>query len=637
MTIPHGHTKMSGIAGIQSTRGFITGDRMDRMVDILKYRGDVCEKRQCGGNVVFGAVHHQYGGIRKQTIAYDDSNKICVLLDGNIFHKSSAKEFSPLKSQTDAEILLNLYQTKGIDSFRYIDGSYAVAICDEKGTISLIRDRLGSRPLFYASLGSSFIFGTEIKAILASGLYRKSVNLNAVNNFLSYGYVPGPDSLMEGIKQVKPGHYLIYKEGKVFEKPYWKFSYRQEDEPKPEAYYKEKFLESFETAVSTRLHQYPDAGAFLSGGLDTSGVVAVMHKLRGAPFKVFTAGFEEQRYNEIGDAKILVDYLGLEHHTITIKFDNSFPALLEKLVWHHDAPFADTSAIPSYYAAKLAKEYVDVVFTGDFPDQLIGGSGHQVHALFRESNDPAWKRVLRNKSLNDFITRLHWCAGGSTFLDKLKRFLYRETFSLEEQRALLGMPVPPLLKQCLYSPAMLEVNQKQDPLDIARSIYKEAGDVALLDKLLYFDILSYAPDDLMVKVDRMTAAHGLTAISPFHDLELVEFMASVPTHLKIRGNERKYIMREALRPMLPEQILNKKKQGFAMPMGEWLMRKLSDYVQDILLDARTLNRGYFNKKFMRKMVENFLAGKTDYASGSEATIISLITLELWHRIFIDRG
>jgi asparagine synthase (glutamine-hydrolysing) len=215
--------------------------------------------------------------------------------------------------------------------------------------------------------------------------------------------------------------------------------------------------------------------------------------------------------------------------------------------------------------------------------------------------------------------------------------MYRETFSLEEQRILLGMPVPPLLKRCLCGPELLEVNEKYDPLNIAISLYREAGDVSLLDKLLYFDIHSYAPDDLMVKVDRMTAAHGLIAISPFHDRELVEFMATVPTHLKIRGNERKYIMREALRPLLPEQTLNKKKQGFAMPIGEWLMRNLSDYVRDVLLDARTLNRGYFNKKFMTRMVENFLAGKTDYASGSEATIISLITLELWHRVFMDRS
>ncbi|MCG2829980.1 MAG: asparagine synthase C-terminal domain-containing protein, partial [Desulfobacteraceae bacterium] len=497
------------------------------------------------------------------------------------------------------------------------------------------RDRMGYKPLFYLRLNNGIVFSSEVKAILASGLYEKSVNLRALNYFLSSGYVPNPDTMFDSIKQVKPGHILICKDGNIVEKPYWKFVYRQDEQDKSETYYKNKFLEIFEGSVSKRLKRHPDAGAFLSGGLDTSAVVSIMHKLKQSPFKVFSAGFEEDQYNEIPEAKMLADHFGLEHHTITVQFDNDFPSLLEKLVWYHDSPFADTSAIPSYYAAKLAKEYVDVVLTGDFPDQLIGGSGHHALALSRELNDPVWKRMFRNSKLNQLVARLPWRAGGNTLLDKTKRYIYRETFSLEEQRIVQNMPIPPLLKRCLYSPDMLEMNKEYDPLNIAKSIYQEVDDASLLDKLLYFDILSYAPDDLMVKVDRMTQAHGLTAISPFHDLEFVEFMATVPTHLKIKGNERKYIMREALRPLLPEQTLNKKKQGFAMPIGEWLINNLSDYVRDILLDPRTLNRGYFNKKFMRKMVENFLAGKADYASGSEAAIISLITLELWHRIFID--
>jgi asparagine synthase (glutamine-hydrolysing) len=580
--------------------------------------------------VFLGAAYHKDVQSKRHTVAFDESKNLCAVLDGGIL-KGGEGGF-------DAEILLSLYETKKVDLLSDVDGSYALAVWDgQDGKLLLIRDRVGCKPLFYLVLPDAILFASEIKAILASGLYKPAVNLRALNNFLSYGYIPGPETLFESIRQVRRGHILICKDGNVVEKPYWKFTYRQDEPGKADAFYKERFLEIFETAVSRRLKRHPDAGAFLSGGLDTSGVVAVMHKLNGAPFKVFTAGFKEEEYSEINDAKILADYLGLEHHTVTVKFDNDFPSLLEKLVWRHDAPFADTSAIPSYYAAKLAKEYVDVVFTGDFPDQLIGGSGHQAQALYRESHDPAWQRLLRNKKLNEFVARLPWRAGGSTLLDRTKRFLYRETFSIEEQRILLGMPVPPLLKRCLYGPELLEVNEKYDPLDIARSLYQEAGDVGLLDKLLYFDIHSYAPDDLMVKVDRMTAAHGLTAISPFHDLELVEFMATVPTHLKIRGSERKYIMREALRPMLPEQTLNKKKQGFAMPIGEWLRRNLSDYVRDVLLDSRTLNRGYFNKKFMTRMVENFLAGKTDYASGSEATIISLITLELWHRVFIDRS
>jgi len=605
------------------------------MLETLAHRDPLGSTECVRENIVLG-FRYSSATDRNRVFASDISKKVWVVVDGEILDTSLGR-ITADNPNHDAIKVLNAYAEKGEDFLNHFDGSYSVAIWDEKEQkLLLVRDRFGSKPLFYTRAHNALVFASEIKAILASGLYEKSVNLRALNYFLSSGYVPNPHTMFESIKQVRPGHMLICKDGNIVEKPYWKFIYRQDKQDKPEEYYKKNFLKSFETSVSKCLNRHPNSGAFLSGGLDTSGVVAVMHKLMGTPFKVFTAGFEEEQYSEIAEAKLLADHFGLEHHTITVKFDNDFPSLLEKLVWHHDTPFADTSAIPSYYAAKLAKKHVDVVLTGDFPDQLIGGSGHHVKALDAVENEAPWKKFIRNKRLNQLISQIPLRSGGTSFFDKMKRFVYRESFSIEEQRILLGMPVPPWLKHCLYSAGLLKVNARYDPIDIARSLYKEVEDKSLLDKLLYFDILSYAPDDLMVKVDRMTQAHGLNAISPFHDLELVEFIATVPPHMKIRGENRKYIMREALRPLLPEHTLNKKKQGFAMPIGVWLVRNLSDYVRDVLFDSRTLNRGYFNKKFMKQMVENFLAGKTDYASGNEATIICLITLELWHRIFIDK-
>jgi asparagine synthase (glutamine-hydrolysing) len=389
--------------------------------------------------------------------------------------------------------------------------------------------------------------------------------------------------------------------------------------------------------MTRRLEAHPECGAFLSGGLDTSIVAAVMKKLTGERFKAFSIGFEEGAYDETGDARIVADHLGLDFYSAKIGFDADFPNLLEHLVQLHETPFSDTSAIPSYYAAKLAKEHVDTVLTGDFPDQLIGGSEHQVMAMQRQANDPWWQRSLRNQALRSVITAMPWKTTGSSFPDKVKRFLYRECFSLEEQRVLLNMPVPALMKRALYSPDLLEVNRRHDPLEITRSLYRQIPDQSLLNKILYFDIHMYAPDDLMVKVDRMTSAHGLNAVSPFHDQELVELVARLPEELKISPQgERKVIMRRAFEHLLPEQTLQKKKQGFAMPIGEWLVKNLSGYVREVLLDQKTMQRGYFNPAFMRSLVESYLAGKTDYASGSETTIISLLTLELWHRAFIDR-
>ncbi|MBW2660893.1 MAG: hypothetical protein JRD93_02635, partial [Deltaproteobacteria bacterium] len=363
---------MGGIAGIQYSKTSLNMDKqmlVRKMLDTLKHRALHCHVEAVKPDSVLGVRYHQQED-RSQVMACDSSRNLWVILDGEVFHSLNTHE-SKDKAISDAQIVLQEYRQRGLEFLNQIDGSYSIAIWDgEQNRLLLARDRFGVKPLFYLKLSNIIIFASEIKAILASKLYGKSVNFRALNNFLSYGYVPNPDTLFESIKQVRPGHLLICQDGEITEQAYWKFSYRQDQPNKPEAYYKKKFLDVFETAVSRRLKRHPECGAFLSGGLDTSGVVAVMHKLNQVPFKVFTAGFEEERYNEIGDAKIVADHMCLDHITTILKVDDDFPQLLEKIVWHHDAPFADTSAIPSYFAAKLAKENVNTVLTGDFPDQL---------------------------------------------------------------------------------------------------------------------------------------------------------------------------------------------------------------------------------------------------------------------------
>ncbi|MBN1567568.1 MAG: asparagine synthase (glutamine-hydrolyzing) [Acidobacteria bacterium] len=627
---------MSGISGAfgspkETSREL--SETVDRMLDAICHRAPLAEVLDMG-EIAFGVRFHDFQDPPR--VLEGGKEKAAAIIDGAIynspFHLTTS---SP--GCSDAQIILNLYKQYGDEFLDKIDGSYAIALWDAgKRRLLLARDRLGSKPLFYLKSGNAFYFASEIKSILAGSNLRKSVNLVAVNDFLSYGYVPNPETLFADIYQVRPGHSLILCDNSISETPYWRFKYQRPDRVYTESEYKEKFIELLGTAVDRRLRRHPVCGAFLSGGLDTSAVVAVMHKLVGSRFKVFTAGFEEEQFNETVDAKIVADHLGLEHFSVTIGFRQDLPQLLEKIVWHHDAPFADTSAIPSYFAAILAREHVPVVLTGDFPDQLIGGSGHHVTTLARLRSDPATYRLLRNRFFNRAVTRLPFSAGGATFSDKIKRMIYRETFSLEEQRILLNMPVPELLKRWLYTPELRRINMQHDSMRWARSLYEEVRDSDLLDKLLYFDSLSYAPDDLMVKVERMTMAHGLIALSPFHDREIVEFIASIPSALKIHSGSTKYIMREALRPMLPEYTLLKKKKGFDMPLDEWLIKRSAGYVRELLLDSRSLSRNYFVGKRLTEMVERFLAEKSDYASGSAATIISLMTLELWHRLFIDR-
>lgn len=609
---------------------------LDLMLGAVKNGGNCNKERFWGEKWSMGMCSH-LKLIRNRQFFTDDNQGLWVMISGDIFDVEDTC-VEDLDLNNDAQVLAHLYGKYGIRFIEKVDGAFSVSLYDEKKkTLLLARDRLGTKPLYYCENPTSIFAASEINSIIGPGFAQRTVDMVSVNLFFTYGFLPNPATLLKGIKQVKPGHILICSPEGIREKLYWKFEYNRTGPVLQDHEYLEKFRDIFKSAVSKRISKYPEAGAFLSGGLDTGSVVAMMNRLAHNRFKVFTAGFHEEKYNEIDEAKLLSDKFGLEHFTTVIGFDDKFPEFLENLVKIHEMPFSDTSAIPSYFVAKLAKEHVNTVFTGDFPDQLLGGSGHHRWALNRDENDPAWKRMLRNSSLflNKFATSVSFSAGTTSFKDKLLRTLYRETFPLEEQRVILSMPIQPYLKGKLYSQQLIKLNKQMDTLSIAKNLYKEVRDENLLDKILYFDINFYAIDNLNVKVDRMCRANRLKAISPFWDRELVEFGALIPTHMKIRGTNQKYILRESMRSMLPEQTLSKKKQGFAMPIGQWLIHKMKGFVGDLLLDGTTLDRGYFDKKFMRTMVENFLAGKTDYATGSEATVISLITFELWHRNYID--
>lgn len=625
---------MGAVAGIKFTGNGFQSDMFSTMASAMKHRGTRTKSHVYDDSLFIGATGFEHEFLSR-IIAKDENRQVCVVIDGELTHITAGHPNGIGQDFSDAQTVLDLYITYGCGFLEYIDGSYAIVIWDGRTEdLVLVRDRVGSRPLFYMQTPQVFGFASEIKGLLASGYCKRTVDLATVNSFLSFGYVPNPKTLFQDIHQVKPGYCLKVSSEKVQEHQYWKFAYHDMPGSLSEAQIQELFWEKLCTAVARRLKRHPDCGAFLSGGLDTSGVVAAMHTLLQHSFKVFTGAFPEKEFDESGDAKVVSDHFGIEHHIVTIQV-NEFHDLLKKLVWHHDAPFADTSAIPSYFTARFARTHVNTLLTGDFPDQVLGGSGHHAKALARQSNDTLVHKLLRSRPARAILSQLPLAAGTTSLPDRVKRFLYRESHSFEEQRHILDMPLPDTLKQWLYSPDMLNTHKNHHPLDLARSIYNACSRDNLLDRLLFFDTLSYAPDDLMVKVERMTMAHGLNALSPFHDREWIEFAACLPANMKIRDLQRKYVMREALRPYLPGYTLEKKKKGFDMPIGEWLIKRYADYVKEILLDGKTLKRGYFKPDFLETLVTNFLSEKTDYATGSDAAIISLLTLELWHRIFID--
>ena len=588
------------------------------------------EKNQLG---IRSSIRPDFVKIKK-----DQVNNVVVLIDGDIFDiDESVPEKIRKETVSDPELILQLYGIYGNRFCELIDGSYAIVLYDgAKDQLLLIRDRFGTKPLFFRHEKEAFFFSSRVKNLVEMAQGEARVHLDAINLFLSYGYIPNPATMFEDIKQVKPGYRIVIRNGMAIEESYWTFVYGPVEAKYSEGEYVEEFWSLFKNSVSKRLQRKPEAGAFLSGGLDTSGTVAVMQELKGEGFKVFTAGFRENAYNEIGDAESLCAKLGLDSFSVLIDYEKNFGELLERLVLYHDAPFHDTSAIPTYYVAKLAGEHVRDVFTGDFPDQLIGGSTHHIQTLNWKENDNIWKKVMRSKHLNDLAVLWAPSAGTPSLTNKIKRALYNITFPYEEKMIICNMPVPPLLKNYIYGKKMRGINRNCDPLDIARQCYGEVERESLLNKILYFDMAFFAPDDLMVKVNRMCSANQVNAFSPYHDKKLVEFVGKIPENMKVCGSETKYILREALRPLVSKELLRREKKGFGMPIEDWLRRFLHQYVRDLLFDSKSLNRGYFDKKALKNVVEGFLSGNTDYATGSHSTIVSLITLEIWHRLFVDR-
>ena len=603
---------------------------LKKMGMALQHRGACSKNVNINSNCLLGVRAENDLCVQKKS-ASDNVTNVHVVMDGDIYKCESR---DPVHSQSDAQLVLKLYNQHGLKFVEIIDGNYAICIYEgHRDRLVLVRERVGVKPLYFLKLDHCIVFASEIKAILECREYNRSIDLQCLDRFLTYGYVTTPDTLFKSIYQVIPGYMLVLENGKVSEKKYWEFKYGPIDHESEDSI-QEKFLDRLTTAVSRRLSKHPDAGAYLSGGLDSSSVVALMKKIEKKPFSVFTAGFREEKFDEISDAKIVADHLCLDHKTVLVDIED-LPALIAKLVWHFDAPFLDTSAIPSYAAAKITREYVGTVFTGDLPDQLLGGSGHHAFWLNKKQKEFALKSLLRHKAMRRIVYRLICSAGTTSYYDKVKRRIYRETFSLEEQSVILRSHFPELLKRKIYTPSMRYETSQSGSMAMARKIFEEVQNEALINKILYYDVLSYARDDLMPKVERMTMAHGLTAVSPFHDVDLIEYVATLPISMKIREGNRKYVLRKSVESLLPIQTIQKRKQGFAIPIDEWLKGKLSVFVQDVLLDSKTLQRGYFEPIWIKKMVENYFKGKTDYATGGAYAIFALVTLELWHRIFLD--
>jgi asparagine synthase (glutamine-hydrolysing) len=622
---------MCGIAGHVSADGRpVRREHVAAMGSRLRHRGPDDRGTFMNGHV--GLAHERLSILDVSAAGHQPMSNhdgtVWIVFNGEIYNfqelRQSLRPGHTFRSRTDTEVILHLYEDYGPQCVSMLRGMFAFAIWDARHQrLVLARDRLGKKPLFYAMDEHGLSFASELKALLVD---RQGLEIDpiALHHYLTFQYIPAPQTIFRGIRKLLPGHVMIYEQGKASESTYWSLNYDQKTIYRNESECLEAFHHLLEESVKLRLISDVPLGAFLSGGVDSSSVVAVMSRLMDEPVKTFSIGFKEDQYNELPYAREVARLFKTDHHEFVVEPDAL--GILPTLVRVYDEPFADSSAIPTYYVSQLSRQYVTVVLNGDGGDELFAGypryHSTSLDRVMVRTLSPGSRDVLRR-----LAGRLPNVAGARRLREKAERLL--APFG----RTYLGRICyfSPAEKTALYSDGFARQVRGHDSADLLTAWFDQAEATDLLDQLLSVDTRTYLPDDLLVKVDRATMAHGLEARSPLLDHRLAEFAAALPTSLKIRNGQLKYLLKAVMRRTLPDAILDRPKQGFGVPIDRWFRKDCRDFVRDVLLSSRCRERGYFNTGVIQRMLDEHQAGQADYAY----RLYALLMLELWHREYMD--
>ncbi len=613
-----------------------------RMCQVLRHRGPDGEGIYLKGPVGLG--HRRLAIIDlspsgRQPMPNEDGT-LWITFNGEIYNFQALrddllKKGHRFRSKTDTEVILHLYEEKGVGCLQDLRGMFAFALWDEKAKVLfLARDRLGKKPLFYYADQEKFLFASEPKAILQDPWVKVEPDLEAIHHYLTYGYVPSPFSAFQGIRKLPPAHYLLLKEGSIRVERYWRLSYKKQGSGvggrgSGEEALCQELLERLREAVKLRMVSDVPLGAFLSGGIDSSAVVAFMSELSSEPVKTFSIGFEEEEYNELPYARLVAKRFGTDHHEFIVKPDAV--EVLPKLIWHYNEPFADSSAVPTFYLAKMTRGHVTVALNGDGGDENFAGYDRYVanRMACRYDRLPFLLRRALERGADRFLRS----SRPGSLRNRARRFF--EAISAEPRRRYSRWMshFTNERKEDLYTVAFKQAVGGLDAVDLLVKAYEASDAPDFTDATLDVDVQMYLPDDLLVKVDIASMAHGLEARSPLLDHRFMEFAASLPSALKLKGHVQKYLLKKALKGLLPDEILQRPKKGFGVPIDHWFRHDLKEMAYDLLLDRRSLERGYFKREAVERLLDEHCRGKGNW----HYLLWNLLMLELWHRMFIDEG
>ena len=618
---------MCGIAGKLNLTGEpVAPETIGRMAGLLAHRGPDDQGIFLDGSLGLGARRLSIldlSSAGRQPLSNEDGS-LWVVFNGEIYNFLELREGLEAKghrfrSRSDTEVLVHLYEEKDVESVEQLQGMFAFALWDKRRKrLLLARDRLGKKPLFYAFDGRTFRFASEMKAILADGV-AKDLDPLALHYYLTYRYIPHPYTIFRSIRKLPPAHLLLLEGGRMRIEPYWRLNGSPMIEQTEEALCRE-IVERLRQAVRSRMLSDVPLGAFLSGGIDSSAVVALMSEVSPHPVRTFCVGFEGGG-DDLDRARLVARALGTEHHELMVKPDAA--ALLPWLVRHLDEPFADPSIIPTFYVARFARQHVTVALNGDGGDETFAG-----YSKYWQDRAAAWAgalpRALRG-GLEQMIALGTRLAPRSGRLRSLHEVCRSASLTPPERYALLSEALGETVRRKLYSPDLQAAIGS--PPDLLAERYRGIAIEDDVNRMLAADLKGFLPDDLLYKMDMATMANSLEARSPFLDHRFVEFAFTIPGSWKVRGLERKAILKKALRGLLPPEILNRPKRGFDPPIARWLREDLKEMAADLLLDAKALSRSYFNFPFVETILEEHGREREDWSP----LLWKLLILEIWHR------
>jgi asparagine synthase (glutamine-hydrolysing) len=606
----------------------VAAEEIGRMVSMLVHRGPDEE----------GAVLRPGVGLGMRRLAIIDvvsgqqpfgneTDDIQLVANGEIYNFKQLRDDlraqgHVIRTQSDIEVLVHAYEEWGIDFLARVRGMFALALWDARTrTLIAARDRAGEKPLYWTQTSRGLLLASEVKALLVRPEVSRELDPEAVDQFLTYEYVLAPRTILKGIHKLPPGHYLMFRDGRVTVRRYWDAAAVQ-----PRAWRDAEAAEALRAAlrhatVSQMISDVP-LGAFLSGGIDSSTIVAFMSEASLQPVNTFSIGFDDGTYNELPYAREVAALFKTEHRerTVTPKLNDLF----EKLIVHLDEPFADVSLFPTFLVSQLAREHVTVALSGDGGDELFGGyDAYQAQALATRF---AWMGDTLLPAAAAVAAALPPTEKKKGLVNKFKRFTLGATqapVDLGHYRWMVYLS--PRAKQRLYTPALRSALSRSDVYAPVRETLKRFGHSDLANRQFYADLSLYLADDILVKVDRMSMATSLETRAPFLDAEVMELAFSMPGHFKIRNGERKWILKQAVRGVLPERILTRKKEGFSIPMKNWLRRDLQPLMRTLLSPERIAARGLFEPADVTRLVEDHVAGRENYAH----TLFPLMVFERW--------